>query len=60
MPPTVDEAAAKLEIKSATVRSWVLHRKIKFRKIGRSVRIPNEEIERILNEGTVPAKRRLS
>ncbi len=57
--PTVAETAKELEVKPATVRSWVLARKIAFRKIGRSVRIPKAEIERIIREGTVPARQSL-
>ena len=58
--PTVRETAEELEVKEATVRSWILARKINFRKIGRSMRIPKSEVERILHESTVPAKRSLA
>ena len=58
--PTVREAAEALEVKPATVRAWILARKISFRKIGRSVRIPKEEVDRILREGLVPSRRTLA
>ncbi len=52
---TVQEAAAALRIKPATVRAWLLRSKIQSYRIGRSVRIASEEIERILNDGLRPA-----
>ena len=49
----VDEACAKLNIKEPTLRRWILLRKVTYVKIGRSVRIPESEINRIIVEGTV-------
>jgi excisionase family DNA binding protein len=53
---TVQEAAAALRIKPATVRAWVLRRKINSYRVGRAVRISAEEIERILQDGLRPAR----
>jgi len=53
---TVAETAEALRIKPATVRAWVLRRKINSFRIGRAVRISAEEIERILQDGLRPAR----
>ena len=55
-PLTVREAAEALNLSQATIRAWLLHRKIGFVRLGRAVRIPDSEIYRILEEGTVPAR----
>jgi len=52
---TVAEAAEALRIKPATVRAWVLRRKINSYRVGRAVRIGAEEIERVLSNGLRPA-----
>ena len=47
---TVREAARLLTLKESTIYRWIFDRKIQPRKIGtRAVRIPQSEIERILN-----------
>jgi excisionase family DNA binding protein len=48
---TVQEAADALRIKPATVRAHLLRRQLTYVKVGRCVRIPAAEIERILREG---------
>jgi excisionase family DNA binding protein len=53
---TVAEAAEALRIKPATVRAWVLRRMINSFRIGRSVRISVEEIDRVLRAGLRPAR----
>jgi excisionase family DNA binding protein len=54
---TVEQAAGQLGLKVSTVRSWVLRRKIAYHKVGgRAVRIPQHEIDRLLEESRVPAK----
>jgi excisionase family DNA binding protein len=56
----VEETAGALGVKPATVRSWILNRSIKFSKIGRAVRISPHEIQRIIEQGEVPAQRRMA
>ncbi len=57
----VEQAAERLGLKVATMRSWILRRKISYAKVGgKSVRIPEEEIQRIIDEGMVPAMRQKS
>lgn len=54
----VGEFAAGAKIQVSTVRAWILHRKIEYVRLGgRAVRIPRSELERLIHEGTVPAKR---
>ncbi len=56
MPPrTVPEAAVALGISIHTVRSWIAQHRIGYLKLGRAVRIPQAEIDRILRESAVPA-----
>jgi excisionase family DNA binding protein len=51
------EVAEILNITVATVRAWVLHRKISYVKLsGGSIRIPLTEVERLVCEGTIPAR----
>jgi excisionase family DNA binding protein len=52
----VAKAAEDLTIKPSTVRSWILSRKISSIRVGRSVRIPENEIQRVLREGLRPAR----
>jgi len=53
---TVSETAEALRIKPATVRAWVLRRKISSFRVGRAVRVSAEEIDRLLHDGLRPAK----
>jgi excisionase family DNA binding protein len=55
-PLTVKEAAAVLGLSTHTIRSWVFHRKLGFVRLGRAIRIMPEEIERVICNGTVPAR----
>jgi len=52
----VNDAARLLGVKDATIRAWVLRRKIPYFRAGRCVRFKREWIERIIAEGTVPAR----
>jgi excisionase family DNA binding protein len=54
---TVPEAARRLALRESTVRAWLLRRRISKVRVGRrAVRIPAAEIERLIAEGTVPAR----
>lgn len=53
----VEEAAEVLNVKPSTVRAWLLRRKLPFVRIGlRAVRIPRDAVERLIAEGTIPAR----
>ena len=56
-PRTVEQAASELNISVHTVRAWVSGRKIGYVRLGRLIRIPVAEIERLLTTGAVPPKR---
>jgi excisionase family DNA binding protein len=55
---TIEQVANELGLAEVTIRSWVAQRRLEHVKLGRSVRIPISEVERIIEEGTVPARRR--
>lgn len=52
----VDEFAARLDVTPACVRRWLLERKISSTRIGRLVRIPESEINRLVECGLRPAR----
>jgi excisionase family DNA binding protein len=53
---TVREAAERLGLKESTIRKYILKRQIAYVKPSmRAVRIPIEELERILAAGLRPA-----
>ena len=54
---TVREAATALNLSVHTLRFWISTRRIGYVRLGRAIRIPAAECERIINEGTVPAVR---
>ena len=54
---SIPEFAELLNVKKATIRRWLLERKIASVRVGgRLVRIPREEATRILEAGYVPAR----
>jgi len=53
----VPEAAAMLALSHKTVWQWIGERRIEVVRLGRAVRVPVSEIERLVEEGTTPARR---
>lgn len=53
---TVAEAARRLGMRECTVRSWIYQRKLAHVKLGRSVRVPEAEIERLIRQNLIPAR----
>lgn len=54
---TVEQTAEALALKPATIRDWILKRRLAtVRPGGRAVRVPLTEVDRIIAEGTTPAK----
>ena len=53
---TVECGAEFLGLKPATLRAWMMRRKIGFVRLGRAVRIPVSELERLIDHGLVPAR----
>jgi excisionase family DNA binding protein len=54
---TVHQAAERLGLRDSTLRAWIAQRRIAIIRLGRAIRIPAEELERLIREGTVPARR---
>ena len=52
---TVKEAATRLGLSVACIRAWIARRRIVIVRLGRAVRVPEDEIRRLIAEGTVPA-----
>jgi excisionase family DNA binding protein len=52
---SVPETAAALRVKDATVRSWILYRRIEVVRIGGRVFIKPETVQALITKGTVPA-----
>lgn len=52
---TVEQAAGELNLSVHTIRAWIARRKIACVRLGRAVRIPQHEIIRLVENGTVPA-----
>jgi excisionase family DNA binding protein len=48
--------ADELGVTMACVRRWLLERKIAHVKLGRLVRIPQSELDRLISEGLHPAR----
>lgn len=53
---TVQQTAEALTLKPKTIWTWIALRKLATHKIGRCVRVPATEVERILAEGLTPAE----
>lgn len=53
---TVPEFADVLRVKPSCIRRWIQEHKITTVKLGRVVRIPASEIERLINSGLRPAR----
>jgi len=49
--------AEELGVSPACIRRWILERKITIVKVGRLVRIPHSEASRVIEQGTIPARR---
>ena len=54
---TIPEASQRLGLKPATMRFWIWSGKIEHVHIGRAVRLREDTIEQLIEDGTVPARR---
>jgi excisionase family DNA binding protein len=52
----VSDFADALGVTDACVRKWLLERRINSTRIGKLVRIPKSEIERLVEQGLRPAR----
>ena len=55
-PLTVREAARALSLSPATVRAWIAARRLGYIRLGRAIRVPTDEVQRVLAAGAVPAR----
>jgi excisionase family DNA binding protein len=53
----VPDAAEMLALSPKTLWQWIGERRIGVVRLGRAVRVPLSEIERLMEEGTTPAIR---
>lgn len=53
---TVPQTAERLNVTLACIRRWALERKIATVKLGRLIRIPSSEVERLMSVGLRPAR----
>lgn len=54
----VPEAAELLALSQKTLWQWIGERRIGVVRLGRAVRVPLAEIERLMEEGATPARRK--
>ncbi len=53
----VEEAAEALAVRPSTVRAWILARRLPTVRVGRrAIRVPEQAILRIIEEGRRPAR----
>ena len=52
---SLPQAAEELGVTVNTLRAWVYRRKIGYVKVGRSVRVSEATIQKIIDRGTIPA-----
>ncbi len=53
---SIKEASDMLALKPATIRAWLLRRKLPRVCCGRAVRIPAEAIAEFIEKNTIPAR----
>jgi len=53
---TVMEVGQRLGLKPSTVRLWISKGKFAHLRLGRSVRIPESEVTRVIEESTIPLR----
>ena len=53
---TPDELASLLKVTRQAIYNWIQQGRIEAVRIGRTVRIPAEEVERLLREGRSPRR----
>ena len=51
----VEEAAAFCHVKPCTMRSWVLHKKLTYVKLGRRVFLRHSDLVDMIDRSVVPA-----
>jgi excisionase family DNA binding protein len=54
---TVREVAVALGLSPFTIRAWIASRRLAVHRLGRAVRVPQSEVDRVLALGFTPARR---
>ena len=52
----VTQASSYLNIKPATLRSWILHRTVPYTRLGRAIRLKLSDLNEMIAAGSVPAR----
>jgi len=52
----VEEAAGFCHVKASTMRSWILHNRVTYVKLGRRVFIRKSDLDALISGSIVPAK----
>jgi excisionase family DNA binding protein len=53
---TLRECSERTGHRESTWRAWVLHRKVPFHKVGRSVRVAESDLQRLIEQTRIPAR----
>ncbi len=53
---TLRECSERTGHRESTWRAWVLHRRVPFYKVGRSVRIAEADLDRLIEQARIPAR----
>ena len=54
---TVGQAAERAAVSVHTIRAWVAQRKLGSVRLGRAVRVPQREVDAMVEDGFIPAGR---
>lgn len=57
---TLREAARLTGHRESTWRAWVLHRRVPYFKLGRSVRVSERDLQKLIEEARIPAREQRS
>lgn len=52
---TLDQCAERIGNKTSTWRAWIMKRKVTYYKVGRSIRVLESDLLKIIEEAKVPA-----
>lgn len=53
---SVPQVAERLNVTRACIRRWILERRLAVVKVGRLVRVPSSEVDRLIDSGLRPAR----
>jgi excisionase family DNA binding protein len=50
------ECAERSGHQESTWRAWILRRKVPYYKVGRSIRVAEDDLERLIEQARIPAR----